>query len=368
MNILVVHGQQLEHYPPVRSLVDVLTRNGHKVTLITKCNTDPKIVNSDRLKVINLPENKNSKSILNAATYFRKKKIMQSLVAQEMVNNELLWTTTDSTVRDLGDLVFHYKHIMQLMELIEDMPALPGVNHPQLNIKKYAQGAYKVVVPEYNRAHIQKTWWNLKNTPIVLPNKMSSVEIPEPSKEVQNVIKKLENENRKIILYQGSFRGDRNLEIYAEAIQRMKKEYVLYLMGNDTNERKQLCKIYPETKYISFIVPPYHLLVSQRAYIGLLPYAPEKVGFNSVLNALYCAPNKIFEFSGYKVPMLGNDVPGVTIPFERYNIGKVRKGNTVEEVMNLIRRIDLEHEEMSNNCLHYFESYDLDTIVGEIIS
>lgn len=73
-----------------------------------------------------------------------------------MENCDLLWTTTDSTVRDLGKLVFKYKHVMQMMELIEDIPLIPGLPYIQSNLKQYAKKAYKVVVPEYNRAHIQK--------------------------------------------------------------------------------------------------------------------------------------------------------------------------------------------------------------------
>ena len=368
MNVLVVHGQQLEHYPPVRSLVDILTRNGHKVTLITKCNGKPSIPNAGLLKVIRLPENDNQKSVMNAVTYKRKKQLMRSLVEKEMKNNDLLWTTTDSTIRDLGDTVLKYKHIMQLMELIEDMPAYPGLSFPNLNIKKYAQKAYKVVVPEYNRAHIQKTWWNLKQLPEILPNKMSSKEIPDPSDDVKIIIEKIEKEKRKIVLYQGSFRGDRNLDVFAEAIQALGEEYVLYIMGADSEERKQLCSKYKQIEYIPFITPPYHLLITQRAYIGILPYVPERVGFNSVLNALYCAPNKIFEFSGFGIPMLGNDVPGLTIPFETYNIGMVRKKGTKDEIIEIIRKIDLAHETMKQKCIEYYNSFDLDSIINSILA
>lgn len=367
MNILVVHGQRLENYPPVRSLIDILTRNGHKVTIITKCGEDPGITNPSLLKIIRLPENDNQKSALNAVNYFRKKRIMTSLVEREMKNNDILWTTTDSTVRDLGDIVFRYRHVMQLMELIEDMPAVPGLKYPTLNIKKYAQKAYKVVVPEYNRAQIQKTWWELKKLPDVLPNKMSSTEIPEPKDEIRELLNKIDSEGSKIILYQGSFSGDRNLDVFAEAINALDGKYALYLMGRDSEERKLLCSKYPRIQYIPFIAPPYHLLVSRRAYIGLLPYVPGRIGFNSVLNALYCAPNKIFEFSGFGVPMLGNDVPGLTIPFEAYNIGKVRKEGTVDEIRHLIELIDANHNVMSENCIRYYNSFDLDSIVNRII-
>ena len=367
MRILVVHGQQLEHYPPVRNLIDVLTRNGHLVTLITKCNDKPAVPFQKRLRVIRLPDNDNQRSIANAAAYFRKRDMMRTLVKREMTKHDILWTTTDSTVRDLGNTVLGYRHVMQLMELIEDMPAFPGLNRPGLSIKKYAQRAHRVVVPEYNRAHIQKAWWELKELPYVLPNKMSSVNLPEPPEEIRHVLDSLDAETRKIILYQGSFKGDRDLDVFAQATELLNDRYVLYIMGSDTEERRSLCARHPDINYIPFIAPPHHLHITRRAHIGLLPYVPEKVGFNSILNALYCAPNKIFEFSGFGVPMIGNDVPGLTIPFEQHNIGRVRRRGDANEICTLIEEIESSYEQMSRNCRHYFAGIDLDKTVNEIL-
>ena len=367
MRILVVHGQQLEHYPPVNTLVNTLTENGHLVTLITKFYEEPKVQNRSCLQTIKLPNNENIMSFTNAIAYIKKRKHMQYLVKREMQHNDILWTTTDSTIRDLGKIIYNYKHVMQLMELIEDMPAIPGLSYPKMNIKKYAQRAYKVVVPEYNRAHIQKVWWRLPELPVVLPNKMFSVDISEPPSEVAEIIKNLEQEKRKIILYQGSFREDRNLTKYAEAISSMEDKYVLYIMGADSPLRKELCEKFPDIKYIPFISPPYHLLVSRKAYIGLLPYVPEKIGYNSILNALYCAPNKIFEFSGFGIPMIGNDVPGLSIPFENYNIGRICKKANIEEIIGLIISISKDYDVISKNCIDYFNSIDLNQIVNDIL-
>ena len=83
-----------------------------------------------------------------------------------MKNHDILWTTTDRTARDLGPVLFKYKHVMQLMELIYDIPYFPRQKIIQSNIKKYAKKAYKVVVPEYNRAQIpfisdtKSIYWN----------------------------------------------------------------------------------------------------------------------------------------------------------------------------------------------------------------
>lgn len=71
--------------------------------------------------------------------------------------------------------------------------------HIQANLKKYAKKAYKVVVPEYNRAHIQKTWWGLEKVPTVLPNKMTLSTIDTVPKEIQEILSEIKNENRRVI-------------------------------------------------------------------------------------------------------------------------------------------------------------------------
>ena len=57
---------------------------------------------------------------------------------------------------------------MQLMELVEYVPKFPLIPKKNLfkfNITKYAHHAWKIVVPEINRAYIQKVWWDLEKTP-----------------------------------------------------------------------------------------------------------------------------------------------------------------------------------------------------------
>ena len=91
------------------------------------------------------------------------------------------------------------------MELIEDIPRYPLEIIPvipawiyklvPLHMKRYAEKAYKVVVAEYNRAHIQKAWWSLKRLPEIWPNKLVDdyIEINEVPEDVQIVLDKLKS-------------------------------------------------------------------------------------------------------------------------------------------------------------------------------
>lgn len=366
MRILVVHSCQINAFPPVRNLIEILLRNNHKVTVVTRDDSGIYLAATPNLKYIVLPEGGSGKFSAGVA-YLKKLEVLRSTVEREMQNCDLLWTTTDSTVRDLGNIVFKYKHVMQLMELIEDIPLIPGVPYIQANLKKYAKKAYKVVVPEYNRAHIQKTWWQLEKVPTVLPNKMTLSTIDTVPKEIQEIISEIKNENRKIILYQGVFHSDRDLDLYAQAAEKLQDEYCFYIMGRDMPYRRELCNKYPYIKYVPFIKPPFHLLVTKLAYIGLLPYKAAKSQHYSVLNALYCAPNKIYEYAACGLPMIGSDVPGLTYPFSTNDIGYICKDKKVEEIINIVRTIECRYDEMVSNCLKFYRKTDMDTIVEKIL-
>ena len=102
-------------------------------------------------------------------------------------------------------------------------------------------------------------------------------------------------------------------------------------------------------------------------YIGLTPYVPTASILHPKLNALYCAPNKIYEYSAFGVPMLGTDVIGLLRPFEQYRIGKCIKNMDSKSILDGIEYIDSNHEEMSQNAKEFFEKDNLDKIVLDIL-
>ena len=107
------------------------------------------------------------------------------------------------------------------------------------------------------------------------------------------------------------------------------------------------------------------------ADIALLPYHPGAVegvkGF-SAFNALYCAPNKIYEYAGKNIPMIGTDVPGLRLPFEKYNIGVCCRDLKPETIVEMVRYVDAHHEEMKKNLQLFYDSTDIDEIVDRIVN
>lgn len=365
--ILMVHTSDIKDFPPVRNALMALLRNGHSVTLITKDATDSLDIIHRNFDKILLESSRKKFVVYDFFSHYRQRTHLRRIVKKAMATHDILWTTTDTTVRELGDLVLEYRHVMQILELIKCLPLFPYQSFINFDIKKYAQAAWKVVVPEYNRAHIQKVWWNLDKLPVVLPNKTYLPKTyDELSNDIMPIVNEMKLEERMVVLYQGVFEDDRNLEPYAEAISHLDEEFCLYIMGKDNDIRERLCRRFPKIKYIPFIIPPNHLYVTRFAKIGLLSYRPVKIFHYSELNALFCAPNKIYEYAAFSLPMIGSDVPGLAFPFKYYNIGCVCN-EEVKDICETLKIISKNYEFYKNNCLKFYSDVNIDKVVNDII-
>lgn len=373
--IVVVHYGNVMLYPPVLNLIENLLINEYKVVLIsgnTKKLPDI-ILKHNNMSTIDFPIIVSNNVLLRLKRRFLVGKQYQDALVKVMNAGDIVWTTTDSTVRALNSVLLKYKHIMQLMELDEFFPLFDGARFLKFDLSKYSRYAWRTVVPEVNRAYIQKVKWGLDVVPSVLPNKPYYLDPGELSKEVKLAIDQISSDTRKKIMYLGVLSVDRNLVPFAKAVEEMGKEYCLYILGsipvNEKEKFENFLKQYPQVKYLGFFNPPSHLHFLKFAHIGLLPYSTNfKSVFISPLNVLYCAPNKIYEYAGFNVPMLGTDVLGLKIPFEKYNIGVCCPDLEPKSIVEGLRYIDANHEEMSSNCKKFFEDTDLDKIVENIIN
>ena len=120
---------------------------------------------------------------------------------------------------------------------------------------------------------------------------------------------------------------------------------------------------------MGFVNPPNHLFFLKYARIALVPYSPESMkGYEfNILNALYCAPNKIYEYSGCGIPMIGTNVLGLKVPFEKYNIGICCENLDEQTIINAIKSIDDNYELMTKKSKLFFDSVNIDEIVKKIL-
>ncbi len=98
-----------------------------------------------------------------------------------------------------------------------------------------------------------------------------------------------------------------------------------------------------------------------------MPYAPTWNNRFSPFNALYCAPNKIWEYTRFGLPVIASDVPGIRQALEGGDFGRVVNASSVDSIVRAIEDVDERHDLMSKNSRAYYDSVDFDAIVADIL-
>jgi len=145
------------------------------------------------------------------------------------------------------------------------------------------------------------------------------------------------SQDRKILLYQGGFSPNRNLETLIQAMALIKNPAVdLIMLGFGafgSTLRRRALKLGLLNKRVFFLdaVPPSELVQhSASADIGIIPYP------HVDLNSYYCTPNKLFEFMQAGLPILANDSPELRRFVAETGFGATRPMNNAKEMARAI--------------------------------
>ena len=130
--------------------------------------------------------------------------------------------------------------------------------------------------------------------------------------------------SKKILLYQGGFSINRQIESLVESMLCVKnKDVVLVMMGSGDinmilqNKAKEL-GLLNKRVYFHEAVPQANLIYyTASADMGIIPYP------HIDLNSYYCTPNKLFEFIQAQLPIIGNDSPELRRFIEKPGFGMV---------------------------------------------
>ena len=264
---------------------------------------------------------------------------------------DLLWVIHEETAFDFRKELAGKKYIVSLYELNDHRRDFLE------KIKPVLRGAQEVLVPEYNRACILRVWLKLDRTPTVIPNKPFS----HPCKRCIPNSYQEQLEGKKVVLYQGYINRSRNLDKVCEALKDM-SDYCIVLMGKgDESYISELKQKYPQIIHISFIAPPEHLYVTSWAHIAIVKYD------FVVMNAIFCAPNKTWEYTGFGIPVLCHDIPGLRYTIGQYKAGVCTDMDDTEAVKAAIKEIDNNYEEYSRNAEKYYESFDVKAAITRVV-
>lgn len=369
MRVALIEIEPIVKYPPVVSVLKNLVDLGCQVSVYT-LSMQPELKDYCRRNNVNIHELGGAyiyqispvKKLINLENI--RKKIWNAINHYEK-KDTLLWVFSTITLKHLGRELLNRRYVLHLFELIEN---LYYFNHYfKIDLQLYCQKAEKVVVCEYNRAHITRTWMHLKELPIVLPNKPYPENIKKnnnisSSKEVASFVNKLSK--KKIILYQGILDEERPLDGFISAVDELGEDYVFVVMSDHDAYANIKSKNY---YFINYIPAPRHLEVTSHAFIGVLSYVPNYGGYSSPLNSIYCAPNKIYEYAAFGIPMIGNDIPGLKYSLEYHKMGVCIDNRKKNEIIDAIKRVEDKYKNYQNNAYDFYRKTDNKKIIEEII-
>lgn len=373
MKIFLVEVENISKYPPFFSILKCLTDLDIQ-TVVCSLNIPQNVkqyCDEHNIFMINIGQDYEYKATLVKKVYNLqgiRKRIWTSIdsIYEEV---DMLWVFSTITLKHLGKKLMKYKYILHLFELVQTLKYVNKFPIPTINLGQYCRGAYKVVTCEYNRAHITKTWFKLNELPVILPNKPYGIE--QLSKDMNKYIdtetqeKLMGLEQKKIVLYQGIVDSERPIENFIKAVDKMGEEYVMIIMtGSDVDYSSLKSR---NLVVIPFIPSPYHLFITKMAYIGIVCYVPNYSGYSSPLNSIYCAPNKIYEYSRFFIPMIGNDIPGLSETIGKFDMGVCVKNLDVENICDAIQCIEEKRTEFSYNAKVFYESIDLKKIIKSMV-
>lgn len=360
--VIVICKSWLEASPPVLATIHALRCTGKSVLCIcsgcrreTKAELEEVGVAVEQIYAENPHPGDTFGKIMHYAKFRRR--------AWQILDSEdpraVIWVARMDTAIALGRRLLQRSYILSVFELHEQSFLY------QHAIGLYAPRASIVVVPEFCRASILRCRYRLAKPPFVLPNKP----ILRPGKRdavvsdpvAAQTLASIPRESR-ILLYQGALERDRDIEPVARATHQLGEAYRLLIMGEDrTGDLGRLRQVCPRLIYIPWLRPPVHLEVISHAHIGIAFYK-----FDS-LNSIFCAPNKIWEYSAYGIPMICQDIPGL-----RYTVGTAGAGvcvecGDIEGIVNGIKAIETDYEHYSNKAMKFFESVDTISMVARIV-
>lgn len=368
--VLIIHKNTIENEPPTQMVIQHLVDLGVSVKLVTlgvndywKKDFENKGVEFKDLGLGSFVTLKKRSLTQKLGTWLKyRKEVLKELSLPENKDSIVWFVDADSMAPLLFSNIFsQIKYVMHILEMYDHSSFYRYV------LNKYIPASKRLIVCEENRAAIFNLWFKPPQYPVVLPNKPYKLLDNKASGQFlkdsyPDLYDSLIKNNRKIILYQGLISPERDLTFILKAVNELGDDFIPVIMGRDFGMLDHYKKICPRLVHISFIPSPQHLYITSLARIGILMYDPIS------LNQIFCAPNKIFEYSGYGVPMIGNNIPGLSVPFQKFSCGKIfGTSNDTAEIKQIILDIDQNFDQYSRNSHVLFNAVDNKTIIKSVL-
>ena len=375
--VVVVLYKPLEYLPPVMSLLMSLKGVGREVVFVgVKSEASEKFLGENGISHRYLPYDRSlykNPTLLTKITH----RIVRALRFYPC--RAALRRTLADLRREAGEITLWFAEVQSAAlfgDAWRDFPQRAVTIYELADFKGSAWWGFSfrtflcetvVVEPEVNRAREIQKYFGLAERPLVVANKPSlhprqfRGEIPQA---VMELLAKVAG--RPIFLYQGVWTKDRkDVGMVLETIAKNRPQYCVVAMPGSAAVQALLDR-YDNFFAVDYIAPPNHLAVTSLATVGLAIYST--VGRTELVrkNALFCAPNKIYEYAGFGVPTLGNRLPGL-----EDTVGRARAGLCVdlqeEKILSAADELVRNHATYSQNANRFFDETDVEAQVKAVL-
>lgn len=193
-----------------------------------------------------------------------------------------------------------------------------------------------VIINEGFREHFERTYGACPPMHTLYNSYHNTYDSKENSSQEstlrQDILKEAQWDNHvPIFLFQGNITEERNLKNLVMGFKGLEGRCNLLIVGRGPF-KESLEKIKEEENlknvfFLSWISQDKMPSLLRSIDAGIIPYEHE-----TILNYIYCTPNKLFEFMEFKVPMLACSLPEIKRIVEKYRLGFSYSLKTAEEM------------------------------------
>lgn len=348
--IYYIIKSELHYFPPCMSQIRMLKKLGLDIVVIYGSSNQSalNVLKDDNIPYICIGEQrgkyKGKLDKVNNWLYFRKQ---FKIFSKKIQKDAFLWFGNAESALPLVGLIKN-EYCISFLELMDEFRLKIFMFKPLVKKAKF------ITVCEETRGILMKFWWKLNYMPYVFPNKPFNLDRQhnQRGKIIQSQTAIDQIKNKDFIIYQGIFQNFSYLSEIAKALNQLNSNLYLVLMGIDRdNIYDKVKNIYNKTIYIPSIPAPHHLEITSHAKLGIAFYDM------SSLNKIFCAPNKIYEYSGFGIPIICNEVMGLKNTVGRFNAGKCIDLNS-KNIMFAIKEILDNYEVYSQNAENFYNYTD----------
>lgn len=254
-------------------------------------------------------------------------------------------------LKSKGDYIIYHQFEMII---VDELNLLDKFYFKQ--IKRKSDKIDMVLIPEINRMEYFKSILEcpeIQDNFLLLPNSNNNI----------NTIEKIYN-NKITITHIGSFGKSHSLDNIIKVILNLPpSKFEFIFVGNITQEvdirlrelKKSNVKIISQLKHSEL------LSIYALSDIGLILYD------ESSLNTKYCAPNKLFEYWSFGIPIIANKLPGLTSIINHPILGSLLDLSETQLVIDTIFKYSSDLDKIKEQIRDIFiNEFKLDIYLHEI--